>query len=97
MQVCPDVKIVPIIDLDLEINSYAVDFYRHRIVQAIVKDNGLKHGEEFARLKDFLLVLKTVVLALEELEPKEADDLILHHFKEVASKYEKYFNEAFYS
>lgn len=93
--VCPDVKIVPIIDLDLPINSYAADFYRHGIKNAIVKDNGLKHGQEYTLLKDFEMVLRTVVLALEELEPVGESDVILHHFQVILQNYEEKFNKAF--
>lgn len=92
---CPEVKVVPIIDLDLEINSYAADFYRHGIVQAIVKDNGLKHGQEYQLLNDFRMVLKTIVLALEELEPVNKDDRLLHHFRVIQQKYQQNFFNAF--
>lgn len=92
---CPDVKIVPIIDLDLEINSYAADFYRHGIRKAIMKDNGLKHGQDYTLLKDFLLVLRTVVLALEELEPMDQDDVILYHFRAIHDKYRDAFFKAY--
>lgn len=92
---CPEVKVVPIIDLDLKINSYAADFYRHGIVQAVVSDNGLKHGQEYQLLNDFRLVLKTVVLALEELEPVDKDDKLLRHFKVILEKYQEKFFKAF--
>lgn len=88
-------KIVPIIDLDLEINSYAADFYRHGIKKAIMRDNGLKHGQDYALLNDFVLVLRTVVLALEELEPVDQDDVILHHFRVIQCKYEQAFRKEY--
>lgn len=81
--------------MDLKINSYAADFYRHGIVAAIRNDNGLNHGEEFNRLKDFYLVLKTVVLALEELEPVEENDVVLYHFQKILYKYQENYNNTF--
>lgn len=79
----------------MKINSYAADFYRHGIAQAIVIDNGLKHGQEFQSLHDFLLVLKTIVLALEELEPIDDNDVILYHFRKLYHKFQENFANAF--
>lgn len=37
-----DCKIIPLIDLDVPLNGYAYDFYRHGIVSSIISDNGLR-------------------------------------------------------
>lgn len=91
----PDVKIVPLIDLDVEINSYAADFYLHGIVKAIVVDNGLKHGQEFASLQDFLMVLKTIIVAFDELDAKDANDPLLFHFRAILERFRTNFAKAF--
>lgn len=83
-------------ETDAVYNSYALDFYRHGIVQAIREDNGLKAGNEFTRLKDFYLVLKALVICLEELEPVEENDPVLESFKSTANAFEEVYKRAFY-
>lgn len=65
-------KIVPTVKLDLEYNSYALDFYKHGIKQAICRDNGLKSGDDFRLLKDFMLTLKSIHLSLSEMLGSES-------------------------
>lgn len=95
MQICPGIKIVPLLDTDIVHNSYAADFYRHGIVDAIRRDNGLRAGAEFTRIKDFLLVLKTLVICLEELEPIDQDDPIYIYFKCICNTFDQKFKKAF--
>lgn len=92
----PDIKVVPLLDLDVEFNAYAADFYRHGIANAIVEDNGLKNGDHCNALKDFDLVLKTIVMAIEEMEPVDENDLVYKHFKIISDRYTDNFRLAFY-
>lgn len=72
-----------------------MDFYRHGILKAIRDDNGLKNGEDFSLLQDFLLVLKTVVIALEEMEPVDESDPILKHFTAILQRFMVNYYKAF--
>lgn len=95
LQIDPGIKLVPLIDIEEDYNGYAADFYRHGIVQAIMKDNGLKQGSEFARLVDFQLVLRTIVMSLEELDPRDKEDPIYVNFKQLSHAYDQKFYAAF--
>lgn len=46
-------------------NAYIYDFYKHGDLAALVRDNGIKRGDVWFRLKDFSLVLATIVTSLE--------------------------------
>ncbi|KAK4038039.1 hypothetical protein C8A01DRAFT_37998 [Parachaetomium inaequale] len=46
-------------------NSYLLDFFKHGDAAALTRDNGVGAGEVWFRLKDFSLVLATVVASLE--------------------------------
>ncbi|GLV41143.1 Mtr4 helicase [Carabus blaptoides fortunei] len=92
---CTEVKTIPVIDLKRNLNGYALDFFRHGIVEAIRNDNGLKQGAEFALIKDFILLIKTIVVALEEMEVKDENDVVIGHFKKLSDKYNVLFCKAF--
>ncbi|KAE8742679.1 hypothetical protein FOCC_FOCC011808 [Frankliniella occidentalis] len=89
-----NVKLVPTLELKFRCNSYALDFYKHGIKEAICFDNGLKAGYDFTLLKDFLLTLKTIHTSLSEMFPSSnllvAVDMILNTF--VTN-----FNKAYYA
>lgn len=71
-----NVKVVPTLELDFKCNSYALDFYKHGIRQAICRENGLRAGSDFALLQDFLLVLKSLYMSLTEMLSPDANLLV---------------------
>lgn len=89
-----DVKIIPLVDLNTQLNSYALDFYKHGIVEAIRNDNGLKSGQEYIFLTDFLLILKTIVVSLEQMGGTE-NDIVYANFKKLEASYNRKCNKAF--
>lgn len=45
-------------------NAYIYDFFKHGDMNALVRDNGIKGGDVWFRLKDFSLILATIVTSL---------------------------------
>jgi hypothetical protein len=89
------VKVAPIVELHRTYNGYAWDFYNHGIVAAIQDDNGLKQGQDFTLLNDFLLVLKAIKTSLSELEPVDENDQVLRTFSIVEEKFNCSFWKAY--
>lgn len=89
-----DIKVIPTLELDTDLNAYAYDFFNHGNHIALVKENGLKHGDAFNAVKDFLLVLKAISVSLTELAPEEGDDVV-QAFKQLAEEFESTFKKAF--
>jgi hypothetical protein len=61
-------------------NAYILDFFKHGDMNALVRDNGIKGGDVWFRLKDFSLVLATIVTSLANfLDPSTAafDDMVM--------------------
>ncbi|KAM7186950.1 hypothetical protein V8F20_011179 [Naviculisporaceae sp. PSN 640] len=48
-------------------NAYLLDFFKHGDMGALVRENGIKGGDVWFRLKDFSLVLASIVASLENL------------------------------
>lgn len=56
-------------------NAYLYDFFKHGDMSALVRDNGIKGGDVWFRLKDFSLILATIVTSLTNfLNPNIAAD-----------------------
>ncbi|TIC97855.1 putative helicase [Colletotrichum higginsianum] len=56
-------------------NAYIYDFFKHGDLEALVRDNGIKRGDVWFRLKDFSLILATIVTSLENfLGSNDVDD-----------------------
>ncbi|KAI6363411.1 hypothetical protein MCOR25_005904 [Pyricularia grisea] len=52
-------------------NAYLYDFFKHGDLNALVTGNGIKAGDVWFRLKDFSLILATIVTSLDNfLDPK---------------------------
>ena len=45
-------------------NAYLLDFFKHGDMGALVRDNGIKGGDVWFRLKDFSLVLASIIASL---------------------------------
>ncbi|XP_065662384.1 LOW QUALITY PROTEIN: probable ATP-dependent RNA helicase DDX60 isoform X3 [Hydra vulgaris] len=97
-QVYTDVHEIPLMKNGFEnknykLNSYALDFYKHGNVKAIREENGLKCGEEFGKIKDFMLTLKSIACSFDLYAPK--DDSVRRAFRQVADEFEKNVKSAF--
>lgn len=96
-----DINVVPILRLNKSdsmgsarpLNAYALDFFKHGSYRAIEKENGIKAGEVFQLLKDFILLIKSICTSLEELGP-ECDNVVLA-FKQLAQEYANKFKKQF--
>ncbi|KAF5637108.1 dead deah box helicase [Fusarium sp. NRRL 52700] len=51
-------------DTSLELNAYVYDFFKHGSLKVLVRDNLIKRSDVWFHLKDFSLVLKTIVTSL---------------------------------
>ena len=95
LQVSTDVKVLPVVELDTIYNGYAWDFYNHGVSVAIQRDNGLKAGDDFRLLQDFLLMLKAIRTSLLELQPVNGQDKVLQTFTTVENNFRSKFNKAY--
>merc|ERR1711990_1357327 len=83
---------IPKINLSDPLNGYVLDFYNHGVYKSLVKDNGVREGEVFALLKDFLLVLQTISTSLKQMAPVEEgeeEDLLVLAFDQLAIAFKK--------
>ncbi|KAJ1525708.1 hypothetical protein ONE63_008919 [Megalurothrips usitatus] len=88
-----NVKVVPTIELDFPCNSYALDFYKHGIPEALVLDNGLKAGHDFTVVKDFMLVLQTLHTSLSEMLNPDAK--LLKAMETISNTFSQNFQNAY--
>jgi hypothetical protein len=59
------------------LNSYLLDFFKHGDAIALTRDNEIKQGDVWFRLKDFSLVLATIVTSLAGfMGLKEGDEML---------------------
>lgn len=56
-------------------NAYLYDFFKHGDLQALIRDNGIKGGDVWFHLKDFSLVLATIVASLKNLLDADSLDI----------------------
>ncbi|XP_063314265.1 probable ATP-dependent RNA helicase DDX60 [Pelobates fuscus] len=80
----PD-KYIPILNLEktdgsgrkMLLNAYALDFFKHGSLMAIVKDNGFNEGDAYYKLKDFTLSISAISVSLREMCKDENDPVVL--------------------
>ncbi|KID83228.1 DEAD-like helicase [Metarhizium guizhouense ARSEF 977] len=60
----PYIPIHPNCDARIPWNAYIYDFFKHGDMEALVRDNGIKGGDVWFHLKDFSLILATIVTSL---------------------------------
>jgi superfamily II RNA helicase len=71
----PFIPIYPEETKGVPFNAYLVDFFKHGDMHALVRDNGIRRGDVWFYLKDFSLVLATIVASLESfLNPDSEQD-----------------------
>lgn len=98
-----DINIVPILRLKncnsvgtvQPLNAYALDFFKHGSVKAIQKENGIKAGEVFQILKDFLFTIMSISASVEEMCPEEEYDNVVAAFKQLVDEYRNKFRKQF--
>lgn len=98
-----DINIVPILRLKncnsvgrvQPLNAYALDFFKHGSVKAIQKENGIKAGEVFQILKDFLFTIMSISASVEEMCPEEEYDNVVAAFKQLVEEYRNKFRKQF--
>ena len=76
----------------------AKDYNNSGVYKSLVKDNGVREGEVFALLKDFLLVLQTISTSLKQMAPVEEgeeEDLLVLAFEQLAIAFKLKFDKAF--
>jgi hypothetical protein len=56
-------------------NAYLYDFFKHGDLTALVRDNGIKGGDVWFHLKDFSLILATIVTSLANFLNPDAEDI----------------------
>ncbi|KAH7313698.1 hypothetical protein B0I35DRAFT_355734 [Stachybotrys elegans] len=71
----PYIPIYPHETQGVPFNAYILDFFKHGDMQALVRDNGIKSGDVWFRLKDFSLVLATIVTSIANFLTKKDSDL----------------------
>lgn len=81
----PYIPINPNGDARLRWNAYIYDFFKHGDMEALVRDNGIKGGDVWFLLKDFSLVLATIVTSLTNfLQPGSSiDDAVMMDVQDV--------------
>ncbi|XP_053315899.1 probable ATP-dependent RNA helicase DDX60 [Spea bombifrons] len=80
----PD-KHIPILPLQkkdpsgrkLMLNAFALDFFKHRSLQAIVNENGFNEGDAYNKLKDFSLTISAISVSVKEMCEDENDPVVL--------------------
>ncbi|KAI1075155.1 P-loop containing nucleoside triphosphate hydrolase protein [Whalleya microplaca] len=72
-------------------NAYIYDFFKHGDMDALVRDNGIKGGDVWYRLKDFSLILATIKTSLANfLKPKaEVDDAAMIDVQDAGDEIEE--------
>ena len=86
---------IPILNTDATLNAYAVDFFNHGNKEALESENGIKSGDVFHLLKDFLLVIKSIHVSLSQLGPDDGDDAVIAAFGQLSDEYTSLFNKTF--
>ncbi|RYO90005.1 hypothetical protein DL764_008518 [Monosporascus ibericus] len=54
-------------------NAYIYDFFKHGDLEALIRDNGIKRGDVWFRLKDISLIVATIVTSLSNFLNPDAD------------------------
>ncbi|KAM8939453.1 putative ATP-dependent RNA helicase DDX60 [Pelodytes ibericus] len=78
----------------LLLNAYALDFFKHSSLDAIVHDNGFNEGDAYYILKNFSLAISSISVSLREMCEDENDRVVLA-FEQLNKEYKEKFNLAF--
>ncbi|XP_024599882.1 probable ATP-dependent RNA helicase DDX60 [Neophocaena asiaeorientalis asiaeorientalis] len=61
----------------MQLNAYALDFYKHGSLTGLVQDNRINEGAAYQLLKDFSLTIQSISVSLRELCENEEDNVVL--------------------
>ncbi|XP_068131464.1 probable ATP-dependent RNA helicase DDX60 [Hyperolius riggenbachi] len=61
----------------LHLNSYALDFFKHGSIKAIVTDNGFNEGDAYYKLKDFYLTISAISVSITEMCENDLDPVAM--------------------
>uniref|UniRef100_A0A4W3GPQ1 DExD/H-box helicase 60 n=1 Tax=Callorhinchus milii TaxID=7868 RepID=A0A4W3GPQ1_CALMI len=74
----------------MPLNAYALDFYKHGSLKALMNDNMLHLGDAYVILNDFRLVLNSIRTSLKELCDNKEDHVVLAFEQLNESYYQKF-------
>ncbi|PAA63694.1 hypothetical protein BOX15_Mlig008009g1, partial [Macrostomum lignano] len=94
LEIVTDANLIPLLPTKRLLNAYALDFFTHCSLASIVRDNGIRVGDLFDLLKDFLLACRAVSTLLAQLAA-DPDDPVVCAFKQVSFEYKERFQKAF--
>ncbi len=69
----PSIPVYPEETGGVPFNAYLYDFFRHGELQTLTTANGIKRGDVWFKLKDFSLVIATIVASLTNIVDPDAD------------------------
>ncbi|XP_028350083.1 probable ATP-dependent RNA helicase DDX60 isoform X2 [Physeter macrocephalus] len=76
----------------MQLNAYALDFYRHGSLTGLVQDNRMNEGAAYQLLKDFGLTIQSISVSLRELCENEEDNVVLA-FEQLSETFFEKFNK----
>lgn len=81
----PYIPIYPEETNNVPFNAYILDFFKHGDLHALVRDNGIKRSDVWYRLKDFSLILATIVTSMQGFlnQDAELDDATMADIQDV--------------
>ena len=83
---------LPFINMNRAKDAYALDFFKHGSKSALLEDNGLKSGEVYDSVNDFLLTVRSIANALDQIPDHR---FVTEAFKHLAIVFELRFNKVF--
>uniref|UniRef100_A0A8C0D8E0 DExD/H-box helicase 60 n=1 Tax=Balaenoptera musculus TaxID=9771 RepID=A0A8C0D8E0_BALMU len=76
----------------MQLNAYALDFYKHGSLTGLVQDNRMNEGAAYQLLKDFGLTIRSISVSLRELCENEEDNVVLAFEQLSETFFEKFRN-----
>lgn len=100
-EVFSNYKCIPLVELDVPLNAFAYNFYKHGIIRPIIRDHHLKPGQDYTCLLDFFSVLKHIKLSLDELQwvSEDGRDVLFgirKTFSHIAETFRESYNRAYH-
>ncbi|XP_039285764.1 probable ATP-dependent RNA helicase DDX60 [Nilaparvata lugens] len=100
-EVFSNYKCVPLVELDVPLNSFAYNFYKHGIIRPIIRDHHLKPGQDYTCILDFHSVLKNIKTSLEKLQWVNEDGKdclfgIRRTFSHIANTFDDLYQRAYH-
>lgn len=92
----PYIRIYPADTAGKPWNAYIYDFFKHGDLTALVRDNKIKRGDVWFHLKDFSLVVATIVTSLENFVRLDAyaDDSVMMDVQDAGDAMQEYWGDS---